>query len=500
MNNKIDIVQAIEDPQLFGSLFGDQATWGNWKVFLSALFGLGLPKGKKALSLYRECTGRQRPPKKQFNEAFAIVGRRGGKSFISSVIACHLALFHDWQPYLAKGEVGWIMVIASDRKQARVILGYIKGILALPIFKGMVEKELSWEVQLKNRITISIQTCDYRSIRGYTCVAAICDEIAFWQSEGANPAKEILTALRPSMATIPGSLLLGLSTPYARSGILYESYRKHFGQDNSDVLIWKAPTVVMNPTISKKIIERAMEDDYSAGRAEWEADFREDLETFLPSNIIEDAVIPGRFMLPYVGYSYKAFTDPSGGRNDSFTLAIAHKEDNTGRYVLDVLEERRPPFGPQDVVNEYADILKKYQINHVRGDRYAGEWVSRAFQDAGISYEASERNKSEIYLEFAPLMMQGQVDLLDNKRLFNQLRSLDRRTRSGGRDLVDHPPGGHDDLANAAAGAIVEITGGDECGFGALADGDSDDEDGESTGSWGVNRAIGNLEKSVNDD
>ena len=35
------------------------------------------------------------------------------------------------------------------------------------------------------------------------------------------------------------------------------------------------------------------------------------------------------------------------------------------------------------------------------------------------------------------------------------LTALERKARSGGRDLIDHPVGGHDDVANAVAGAIV---------------------------------------------
>jgi len=36
---------------------------------------------------------------------------------------------------------------------------------------------------------------------------------------------------------------------------------------------------------------------------------------------------------------------------------------------------------------------------------------------------------------------------------------LERRTAQGGRDSIDHPPGAHDDLANAAAGALVSVSG-----------------------------------------
>src|SRR5262245_64495887 len=38
-------------------------------------------------------------------------------------------------------------------------------------------------------------------------------------------------------------------------------------------------------------------------------------------------------------------------------------------------------------------------------------------------------------------------------------RGLERRTSRGGRDSIDHAPGGHDDLANAAAGAIHLVLG-----------------------------------------
>jgi hypothetical protein len=53
----------------------------------------------------------------------------------------------------------------------------------------------------------------------------------------------------------------------------------------------------------------------------------------------------------------------------------------------------------------------------------------------------------------------GRAQLLDLKRLVNQLCRLERRTARGGRDLIDHPqhPGAHDDLANAVCGAFVML-------------------------------------------
>ncbi|MCA6112484.1 hypothetical protein [Bradyrhizobium cenepequi] len=74
-----------------------------------------------------------------------------------------------------------------------------------------------------------------------------------------------------------------------------------------------------------------------------------------------------------------------------------------------------------------------------------------------LNGEQVDRSRSELYLDLLPQIMSRQVQLLDNDRLITQLVSLERRTSRGGRDIVDHPPGGHDDIANAAAGAILSM-------------------------------------------
>jgi hypothetical protein len=119
------------------------------------------------------------------------------------------------------------------------------------------------------------------------------------------------------------------------------------------------------------------------------------------------------------------------------------------------VREVRPPFSPESVVAEFSELLKMFGITRIRGDRYAGEWPRERFRLAGISYEPSPKTKSDLYRELLPLLNSNQVELLDLPRLQSQLISLERRTARGGRDSIDHPPGAHDDLINAAAGAIV---------------------------------------------
>ena len=61
---------------------------------------------------------------------------------------------------------------------------------------------------------------------------------------------------------------------------------------------------------------------------------------------------------------------------------------------------------------------------------------------------------SSLETSILPAINSGLVDLLDNDRLVAQLVGLERRTARAGKDSIDHAPGGHDDLANAVAGAV----------------------------------------------
>ncbi len=384
------------------------------------------------------------------------MGRRGGKSRVAALLAVFLAAFRDYAGVLGPGERGVVMLIAADRKQARVVMGYIKALLDLPLLSDLVVKRRRESIDLRNRVTIEVHTASYRTVRGYTVVAAILDELAFWPTDdSAEPDVEILQALRPSMATVPGALLLGISSPYARRGVLWKAYREHYAQDSS-VLVWQADSRAMNPTLDAKVVEAAYESDPAAAAAEYGAEFRTDGESYLSREAIDAVVEPGSYELPCLtGVGYFGFTDPSGGSKDSYTLAIAHREDDVA--VLDVVRETRPPFSPDQVTREYAELLKGYHLHTVQGDRYAGEWPREKFREHGVEYRVADKTKSDLYRAFLPSVNSGRVQLLDHKVLRAQLEGLERRTARGGKDSIDHAANDRDDVANAAAGALVGV-------------------------------------------
>ena len=50
-----------------------------------------------------------------------------------------------------------------------------------------------------------------------------------------------------------------------------------------------------------------------------------------------------------------------------------------------------------------------------------------------------------------PLFAQGKIEILDHPELSRELRLLERRPRPGGKVIIDHPRGSHDDFANSLA-------------------------------------------------
>lgn len=448
----ITIVDAIRHKQLFGSLpaFESLKTWVGWLAWLKAIFAL--PMDEQELAIYRQCTGRSEPPAKQPSEIYTIVGRRGGKSFISSLTACFIGCFSNFKQYLTAGERAAILILARDRDQAKIVFNYVSGILhAVPPLEAMIAVERADEIELNNDVIIMVKTSDFRAIRGLTVAAAILDEVAFWDSEGVSPDREVLTALRPATSTIPNAKLIAISTPYSQAGSLYEAHRDHFGRDDGLVLVWQADTRRMNPAIDEGLIQRELERDPEGSQAEWLATFRTDLQAAFSPEALEACTVKGRVELPSSPIiQYQAFVDPSGGKADAFTVAVGHKPD--GRVIVDCVRAWDPPFNPKVVVSEIAELLKNYGVLVVTGDRFAAEWPVAEFHDRGIAYQQCDVNKSELYLALIPVTNSRAIELPDDKRLHTQLRRLERKRGRAGRDSVDHPPRLHDDLANVVAG------------------------------------------------
>jgi len=405
---------------------------------------------------WRKELARVKPGVREF---WCIKGRGGGGSRIVALMAC----FYATRAYkVVPGERIYVGIFAPDRKQAGLTLRYVIGMMhSVPALSALIVTESRESLELANGVVIEVITASTAAPRGRAYALAIIEEAAFLPTDqSSNPDVELLRALRPALARVPGSLLVVVSSPYARKGILWDAWRKHHGQPDGAVVLMQASTAELNPLFDPAAIAAALEEDPAAAAAEYLAQFRTDVESWISRDAVDAVVVLGRHELVRLPRtSYVGFLDFAGGAagGDSATLAIAHTETRGTKTVavLDLVREERPPFSPEQVCALFAADLQRYGIATATADRWAGQFPVEQMRKHGISVVPCDRAKSDLYRDLLPVINSGGCELLDHVRLISQLTGLERRTARGGRDSIDHAPGSRDDVANAVAGAIV---------------------------------------------
>ena len=258
MRARTTLRQALSDSQLLGSVLeGD--SWQPWRVLLIAAMGEALTEDERII--FQQLTGREREPGKRVDEFVGVIGRRGGKSRAISVVASYLAALTTHR--LSPGERGVVLIVAPDLRQSAVCLDYVEAVFRQsPILRQLIEARTQRALKLTNHIDIECRPSDFRTIRGLTFIAGIADELAFFMSENsASPDFEVLNSIRPGLSTTGGPLFL-ISSPYARRGVLWDAYDKHYGPTGDpQILVAQAASRIMNATLPQSVVDRAMERD-----------------------------------------------------------------------------------------------------------------------------------------------------------------------------------------------------------------------------------------------
>ncbi len=458
MKPKLSIIDAIRDPNIIGDTLAPAQ-----EAALKAVYGLDMNGDQLALA--RAMSGGAWEPGPEQREAVFICGRRSGKSDkIAANVAIYEAFFrnHDLSP----GETGVVLLLAQNMRQAKVVKGYVEGkIERSPVLRRHVVAKRAQELELDNGITIAIHPSSFRSIRGLSVVCCICDEIAFWWTEDnyANPDVEVVRAVRPAMATFPHGKLLMVSSPYTMSGVLWDAWRAR--DIDPHVLVWHAPTRLMNPTVPESFLEREQTRDPENFRREYEAEFTEAISSFLPAESIQACVVEGRTEMPPNEKVYHVAAVDAAYKGDRFTMAIVHYDRERKVAVLDRLAgwqgSRQTPLRLSDVMPQIEALCDQYGVREVFGDQFGAEPLKDAFSRHSLYYEEltfTNQSKADIYATLRTRILDGTIELLDHEDSLKELRGLELENLPGGGIRIGHArhSRGHDDYADAVALAVSE--------------------------------------------
>jgi hypothetical protein len=171
-----------------------------------------------------------------------------------AVLLVYIACLVDHSVYLNVGERAVALLLAQNQKQAAISLNYIGGIIdASPMLRAMVASRTADTISLTNGVDLEVRASSHKGVRGVTSVAVLTDELAFWNTDGVDTDAAVLNALRPSLATI-GGMLVVLSSPYAKCGELWDLYQKHYGADGDPrIVIAKGASRDLNPSLPERV-------------------------------------------------------------------------------------------------------------------------------------------------------------------------------------------------------------------------------------------------------
>lgn len=410
---------------------------------------------------------------KKYNEAWMVVGRRGGKTdkFASTIVA-YEALFGGHEQWVSPGQPVYIFQVAQDLRNAQHALHFIfAAIEESPIGRELLDgPPVSDEIRLKNGIIIKCVPCTLKAVRGFACAVAVFDEVGVWyqESDSANPDYEIYRAIKPAQMQFPNKLLVGISSPYNKQGLLYKYYeagtdgrKAPFNERRAfrNTLVIHSPTASMgNRLVSRESLEEERDRDVRAFERECLAVFQDSISGFLDSRQLRESVDVGvleREPLPH-RYTYIAAIDPAF-KHDAFALTIFHLDED-GKVIQDAIRRELPKGGkalnPDAIFSSFKQLLDSYGVVLLYSDQYHLESLQQlalahGFLIEGVPFKAT--NKAMIYGSMQQLLNQGRLRLLDNETCLKELRQLEKKLTQGGVVQISAPTGQYDDLAAATA-------------------------------------------------
>ena len=249
----VDPVTALTDDNLLAPMLPGvhDGSWDVWLDVVRGLYGMPLVDADR----WRALTDRE-PTQAPRRQAYVLAGRRAGKTAISSSLAVYETCLRNWSGIAAPGERIVGAVVAADRRQAGQAMRYMAGGLeASPILSRLIERQTAESIELSGGLELAVMTASHRSIRGRSFAVLIADELAHWQIDGVSPDAEILRAAEPALSLTNG-LLLGISTPHRRDGVLYSRYKRHWGRDDAPALVIQAPSTTMTPRLPQQCTNR----------------------------------------------------------------------------------------------------------------------------------------------------------------------------------------------------------------------------------------------------
>lgn len=413
------------------------------------------------------------------NRINLIVGRRGGKSTLASIVALFSTVKVNWKPFLRKTPVATVAILSHSVDFSQEILDILKGMvddseiltrlrdtkrkntqstfhLKIPF---IIEKDGKEDIEY-SKVAVKIGAASKKTTRGRAVCTLLCDEIAFWNlaDNAAESDTDILRAIRPSLLQFgEHGTIIKLSSPGIKQGILYDEWYKRVAIKD-DYIQFKAPSWVWNTILPVEEFKKEWRLDPDGFDTEFRANFVDSISNFILPEFVDMCVSRGvHFIPPSIEKNviYSAAID-AAFKSDRFAFAlVGNNEHRITTHVIKYWEgSRKDPVKAFEVAKYIRTICKQFGISQVVADQYSFQPLREIFQTYGVTLVENTFTlplKRKIYFGLKRLIHNQNVDLLDVPLLHKEIKELQVEQTPNGQIRIGHPQGGSDDLADALA-------------------------------------------------
>jgi hypothetical protein len=448
------------------------------RTFIKAATGLALTKDE--IKLWRLATGRtglssvwrRNYTPRDWSEIWLLCGRRSFKTTFGAILTIWEATRRtppegqSWKipilsPGLRQGQKGSLDVVRSTVK-------------AIPELAELLVADSEEALTFSTGIEVLTLPPKIKLVQGWTCPLIWCDEASNFSQEDTSESNlaDVLDAIRPSIATVPGARIYVSSLPGPDTGTIFEQWENRF---SGDALIFKADSVAMNPSLEnseeyqKAKKRKAYFDLYYSGS------FVKARSGLLPGELIDAAIRPIPPLEPYkyvaaLGCDFATGGDSKSERPkapDDCAAVIAAKTLIDGVEKIAIVWARAWSVKAGQIhpvlsyMEEIAQACARFGVREGVGDQKSLAAAVQFFGQRGITYSHLVTNgaASEPVFDFLRTELNEGLLILPNDPpiLKSQLRSLEER-RDGGRSYEVAATGTKkDDLATACAAATFKV-------------------------------------------
>jgi hypothetical protein len=451
------------------------------------------------------------PQSFRISELVMVLGRRASKTVLASVIAAYEAYkvlkVGGGNPYdyynIPHDEEIAIMNVATSRKQAGRLFANIKArVRNSKFFRSRVANVTSDEIRLytdfdlkkkqDKTLTVPVEgsiviVCGHSnpdSLRGYSIVCLIFDELAFYDESDKVSGTDFYEALSPSVSDFSwrgDGVIVEISTPGPKTGIFYKLWQKSFEIEN--MLSFKMATWEFNPKkpYDDPELVKYRKLDPAAFDIEFGAEWPEGglYGIFFPEELVKRCVrmdlVPEE--TPTWGGEYYFHIDPAQSGDRYVMVAVRktpYRDLETGKLRARIVLVFTRVFDPIQGIglewvkinNEVLRLCTHFIPTFVSYDQWNSAQSLEMLRGNGVNVKSTSFNrgyKNRIYQNLKELMSKPEPELwlYDEPLLITEMMNLKYKPTARGLSIgadkrSDCPT---DDLCDCLAGAAFMASG-----------------------------------------